>query len=90
MGLATFFPASGGRAAVHRLEQAQPAGMDVARGGHAQAALQAGGEVGDDVAEHVRGDDHLELPRVAHELQGQVVDVEVARLDLRDTRPPPP
>ena len=44
--------------------------MQVARGGHAQAALQAGREVGDDVPEHVRGHDHLELPRIAHELQG--------------------
>ena len=33
----------------------------------------------------LRGHDHLELPRVAHHLQRQVVDVEVAGLDAPDT-----
>ena len=40
MGLATFLPGERRRRAVHGLEQAEPAGVDVARGRHAQAALQ--------------------------------------------------
>ena len=32
---------------------------------------------GEDVAEHVAGDDHVELLRVAHQLHGAVVDVHV-------------
>ena len=50
------------RAAAHRLEHAQPAGIgiDVAARRHAHAALQDAGQVGDDVAEHVRGHDHVE------------------------------
>ena len=56
--------------------------MDVAAGGHAQAALQSGGEVGDDVAEHVVGDDHIEGTRVAHHLHAECVDVHVLCRDL--------
>src|SRR4051794_24856582 len=48
-----------GRAAAHRFEHADAFGVDVAAGGHAHAALDDTGEVGDDVAEHVRGDDHV-------------------------------
>ncbi len=33
---------------------------DVAGGGHAHASDDAGGEVGEDVAEHVFGDDDVE------------------------------
>ena len=57
--------------------------MDVAGGGHAQPALQGRPDVGDDVAEHVVGHDHLELRRVEHHLHGQVVREEVDGLDAR-------
>ncbi len=68
---------------MHRLEQAHLARMDVAGSGHAEPTLEAGREVRHDVSEHVRGDDHLELPRLADHLKGQVVDVEVPGLDAR-------
>src|SRR5580693_939214 len=51
--------------AVDGFEHRGFAGMDVAAGGHAQAALQGGGEVGDDVAEHVVGDDEVKLAWIA-------------------------
>src|SRR6266852_7633382 len=57
--------------------------MDVSAGGHAQPALKAGGEVGDDVAEHVVGYDYVERPRVADQGGAERVHVHVLRLDLR-------
>ena len=39
--------------------------------------------IGEDVAEHIRRHDHIELLRVAHELHRAVVDVQVADLDVR-------
>jgi hypothetical protein len=56
--------------------------MNVAAGGHAQPALERGGQVGDDVAEHVVGDDHVERARLAHHLQAERVHVHVLRLDV--------
>ncbi len=56
--------------------------MNVAAGGHAQSALQRGGQVGDDVAKHVVGDDHVERFWIAHHLQAERVDVHVLRLNL--------
>ena len=47
--------------AVYWLEHRCLSRKDVAAGGHAQAALQCGGEIGDDVTEHVVGDDYVEL-----------------------------
>ena len=78
------------RRPVHRLEERRAARVDVARGGHAEAALQRPADVGDDVAEEVVGDDHLELPGILHEEHRQRVDEEVRRGDRRDTPPPPP
>ncbi len=57
--------------------------MNVSTGCHSKAALQAGGEVGDDVAEHVIGDDHIELARIANHLCAECVHVHVLGLDLR-------
>ena len=74
------------RRAVHRLEHRRLAGMNIAAGGHAQAALQSGGEVGDDVAEHVIGHDHVEGPRIAHHLHAERVHVHVLRCQSADTR----
>jgi hypothetical protein len=57
--------------------------MNVAGCRHAEPTLQRPADVGDDVAEQVVGDDHLELSRVLHEQHCQRVDVEMRRLDLR-------
>src|SRR6478736_9445522 len=68
-----------GRRAVDRLEHGGrgPVGVDVAGRGQADAAGDGGGEVGDDVAEEVVGDDHVEARRVrGHEDRGGV-DVQV-------------
>ena len=75
----------GGRA-VDRLEHRGLARMEVRRGRYAQAALERGAQVGDDVAEHVVGDDHVEALRVLDHLHGQGVHEQVARLDLRILR----
>ncbi len=54
------------RAAVDRLEHGDAVRVDIARGGDAHAALRHGAKVGDDVAEHVGGDNHVEPLRVFH------------------------
>src|SRR6267143_634555 len=56
--------------------------MNIPAGGHAQPALQPGGQVGDDVAEHVVGHDYVELARVAHHLGAECVHVHVLGGDL--------
>jgi folate-binding protein YgfZ len=53
--------------------------MNIPAGRHAQPSLQSGREIGDDVPEHVVGDDHVELARVAHHLHAERVDVHVLR-----------
>ena len=73
------------RAAAHRLEHAEPpVGVDVAAGGDAHAALDDAGEVGDDVAEHVRRDDHVVELGVLHHPHAAGVDVVVVGLRCRD------
>ena len=77
-----------GRRAVHRLEHARrgAVGVDVAAGRQADAAGDGGGEVGDDVAEQVVGDDHVEARRVGgHEDRGGV-DVQVVDRDVGELR----
>ena len=49
---------------------------------HAERAGHHRRAVGQDVAEQVVGDDHVELPRRAHELHGAVVDIHVRQLDI--------
>ena len=49
-------------------------GADVGAGGHSQAAHQARDQVGEDVAEQVGGHQHVELPRVQHQLHGAGID----------------
>jgi hypothetical protein len=76
-------------AAVHGLEQgAAPSGVGVGAARHAEAALERGAEVGDDVTEEVVGDDDLDVRRVLHHVEAQRVDVDVHGLDagvvLRD------
>ena len=60
--------------------------MDVARGRHPETALERAADVGDDVAKEVVGDDDLELAGILHEQHRERVDVEMAGLDVRDTR----
>ena len=50
------------------------AGRDARARGHPHAALQHGGEVGEDVAEEVRGDDDVEARRVADHARRERVD----------------
>ena len=90
IGFATFLPASGGDEPCTGSNRLSRPGWMLPEAAMPEAALQPRRQVGDDVAEHVRGDDHLELPRVADQLQGQVVDVEVAGLDRPGTPRPPP
>ena len=56
--------------------------MDVAGGGEAEAAGELCGEVADDVAEEVVGDDDVELAGVADELHGEGVYIKVAGIDV--------
>ena len=71
------------RGAVNRLVQAARAAAQARGGHHAEAARDGGALVGEDVAEEVAGDHHVELGRAQDELHGGVVDVHVADLDLR-------
>ena len=56
--------------------------MDIARGGEAQSTDELGGEVADDVAEEVAGDNDVELAGVADQFHGEGVDEEVAGVDV--------
>src|SRR5262245_63906544 len=73
----------GGRT-VHRLEHARrrAVGVDVAAGGQPDAAGDRGGEVGDDVAEQVVGDDDVEPARVGGQEDRRRVDVQVVDGDV--------
>ena len=53
-------------------------------GARPKPADQLGPEVTDDVAEEVAGHDDVELRGIADDLHGQRVDIQVARVDLRD------
>jgi hypothetical protein len=67
---------------VHRLEEAGPAVAETRRGGQAEAPGRARGHVGEDVAEGVLRQEHVELPRREHELEAAVVDEHVPELDV--------
>src|SRR5215475_2208181 len=56
--------------------------MDVAGGSEAESASEFGGEVRDDVAEEIVGDDDVELAGIADEFHGKRVDVEMAGVDV--------
>ena len=77
IGLMTFWPVYFGARAAHGLEHADALGVDVAAGRHAQAALDHRRQVGDDVAEHVVGDDHVVVLGVLDEPHAAGVDVVV-------------
>jgi len=86
-----------GRTATHRLEHAHAplVGVEVAARRHAHAPLQDAGEVGDDVAEHVGGHDHVVGVGVLHHPHAAGVDVVVVGLHVGVVlghlleRPPP-
>ncbi len=56
--------------------------MDVCGGSEAEAAGELRGEIADDVAEEIVGDDDVELARVADKFHGECVDIEVAGVDV--------
>jgi len=56
--------------------------MNVAGGGEAESTGELGGEVADDVAEKIVGDDDVELAGVADEFHGEGVDEQVAGIDF--------
>jgi len=84
-GLAIFFPAIGGAEPCtgSNIEVFPDAGW---RSRPSEAALQSGGEIGDDIAEHIICDDDVEAARIAHHLHAERVDVHVLRFDLRKRR----
>ena len=74
------------RRAVHGLEDGRHvgAGSDVRARRHAHAALDRRGQVGEDVAEQVRGDDDVEARRVAHHAGGKRVDEHTFDVDAAE------
>ena len=61
-------------------------GLTLPRRGQADAAGDRGGEVGDDVAEEVVGDDHVEAGRVGGHEDHRRVDVQVVDGDVGELR----
>src|SRR5579863_6560470 len=57
--------------------------MNIPAGRHAEATLQSSGEVGDDVAEHIIGHNHVERPRISDHLHAEGVHAHVLHGDLR-------
>jgi hypothetical protein len=68
---------------VDRLEHRGARRVDVAAGSEPKPALDHGAEVGDDVAEHVRGDDDVEPLGVLDEPHRDGVDEVELRRDVR-------
>ena len=71
-----------GRRAVHGFEQTLAGGVERGRRQHPDRAGQHGCEVGQDVTEHVGGDEDIELLGRAHELHRGIVDIHVRQLDI--------
>ena len=63
-----------------------PLDVDVAAGRQPDAAGDRGGEVGEDVAEQVVGDDDVEALRLGHQEHRRRVDVQVVGGDVRELR----
>ncbi len=72
-GIGDAFAGNVGRGAVHRFEYGG-VGADIAARRHPQAAHQAGDQIREDVAEQIRGHEHVELPGIEHELHGAGID----------------
>ncbi len=79
--LAGSFETRGGPA--DRLEHRDAVGVEIGSGGDAHTSLNRGSEVGDDVAEHVVGHDHVETARVFDHPETRRVDVGVGGGHLR-------
>jgi len=73
-----------GGGAVHRLEKARPALAEGGRRQHADRAREHRGLVAEDVAEHVLGEDHVEVPWRRDQLHGRVVDQDVLEPHVRE------
>ena len=86
MGLAFPVPAMSGAGAVDGLVHAARRRAERGGGQHADGAGELRRLVGEDVAEHVGGDDHVELPRRAHQLHGRVVHEHVRKRHIRVLR----
>ena len=69
------------RRAVRRLEQRR-LGAEVGARGDAEAADEAGAQVGDDVAVQVRAHQHVVQLGLLHELHAHVVDDAILELDV--------
>ena len=73
-----------GRRAMHRFEHRGRGAVriDVGGGRKAEPALDGGAEVGEDVAEEIGGDDHVEAFRRHDHARGHGVDVVARDLDI--------
>ena len=73
------------RRAVHRLEHRRGTafGIDVRGGSEPETALNRRAYIGQDVAEKVRGDDHIEALRCHHHPGAHRVDVDTRDLNIR-------
>ena len=71
-------------ATVHGLEHRGigPGGIDISARGQANSAAHRRGQVGDDVAEQVVGDDHVKTPRVGDQEDGGSIDVLICHLHI--------
>ena len=74
------------RRAVARLEHRVPI-ADVRRGRHAHAADQSGGEIREDVAEHVLHDQDVELPGLAYQHGRARINIERGPCSRRESAP---
>ena len=88
IGLARFWPAMSGALPCTASKTAHVL-ADVRARHDAEAADEAGAEVGDDVAVEVLEQQHVELLGSHDELHAEVVDDHVVGLDLAGTRAPP-
>jgi hypothetical protein len=77
-----------GRRAVARLKH-RVGVADIGRGRHSHPADQAGNLIRKNVAEHVFGDQHVEVPGPADQIQGHGVDIVMPCPDRRRERATP-
>ena len=70
---------------MHRFEHRRigSGGVDIAAGGQTDSATDGGGEVGDDIAEQVVGDDDVEASRIGDHINRGRINVLIGHLDIR-------